>query len=70
MKTKILTDFQICISVPLMSSVFAINDFYIMNPVSMDFPLDWIYINRPRSSYITPFLKNTFLPACFPLDNT
>ena len=54
----------------LMSSFFAMNDFYIINPASMDFLLDWIYIKRPRSSYITPFLKNIFIPACFPLDNT
>ena len=46
------------------------NDFYVINPVSMDFILDWIYIERPRSSYITPFLKNIFALACLPLDNT
>ena len=53
-----------------MSSFFAMNDFLIINPAFMDFLLDWIYIKRPRSSYITPFLKNIFAPACFPLDNT
>ena len=46
------------------------NDFYITNPVSMDFLLDWIYIKGTCSSYITPFLKNIFVPACFPLVNT
>ena len=54
----------------LMSSFFAMNDFYIINPASTDFLLDWIYTKRPRSSYITPFLKNIFVLACFPLDNT
>ena len=54
----------------LMSSFFAMNDFYVINPVSMDFLLDWIYIERPRSSYITRFLKNIFALACLPLDNT
>ena len=49
------------------SSIFAINDFYIINPTSMGFPLDLIYIKRPRSSYITLFLKNTFVPASFAL---
>ena len=40
-----------------MSSFFEMNDFYIINPASMDFLLDWIYIKKLRSSYITPFLK-------------
>ena len=39
------------------SSIFAINDFHIINPTSMGFPLDLIYIKRPRSSYITFFKK-------------
>ena len=52
-----------------MSIIFAIIDFYIINPASMDFLLDWIYIKRPRSSYITVLMKNIFAPACFPLDN-
>ena len=46
------------------------SDFYIINPASMDFLLDWIYMKRPRSSYITPFLKNIFVSVCFPLNNT
>ena len=54
----------------LMSSVFAMNDFYSINPASVDFLLDWIYIKRPRTSYTTPFLKNAFFSACFPLNNT
>ena len=37
------------------SSVFAINDFYIINPASMGYLLDPIYIKRPLSSYITLF---------------
>ena len=53
-----------------MSSFFEMNDFYIINPASMDFLLDWIYVKRPRSSYMTPFFKNIFVPACFLLDNT
>ena len=57
-------------SSPLMSSFFAMNDFYIINPESMNFLLDWIYIKSPRSSNITPFSKNIFVPACLPLDNT
>ena len=32
-----------------MSIFFAINDLNIINPVSMDFPLDQIYIKRPLS---------------------
>ena len=39
----------------LMSSFLAMNDFYITNSASMDVLLDWIYIKRPSSSYITPF---------------
>ena len=38
-----------------MSSFFTINDCYIINPASMDFLLDRIYIKRPHSSYITLF---------------
>ena len=38
-----------------MLNFFAMNDFYIMNPASMDFLLDWIYIKRTRSSYKTLF---------------
>ena len=53
-----------------MSSFFGMNDFYIINPSSMDFLFDWNYIKRPRSSYTTPFFKNIFFPVCFPLDNT
>ena len=53
-----------------MYNFFAMNDLYIINPASMDFPLDRIYMKRPRSSYITLFKKNIFVPACFPLDNT
>ena len=52
-----------------MSRFFTNNDFYTTNPTSMDFLLDSIYMKRPRSSYITLFLKNIFVPACFPLDN-
>ena len=52
------------------SSFFAMNDSYIINPASMDFLLDWIYIKRLRSSYITSFLRNIFASACFPLDYT
>ena len=36
----------------LMSSFcnpFAMNDFCIINPESMDFLLDWTYVKRPRS---------------------
>ena len=50
-------------------SMSRIIDFYIINPASMDFLLDWIYIKRPRSSYITLFLRDNFILACFPLDN-
>ena len=39
----------------LMSSFFAMNDFYIINPASTDFSLDRIYIKIPRSLYITLF---------------
>ena len=39
-----------------MSRFFAMNDSYIINLASMNFLLDRIYIERPRSSYITPFL--------------
>ena len=53
-----------------MSSFFAMNDFYIINPASIDFLFDRIYIKRPRSSYITLFKKISFFPAWFPLDNT
>ena len=53
-----------------MSSFFAINDFYIINLSSIGFLLDRIYIKRPLISYKTLFLKNIFVPACFPLDNT
>ena len=53
-----------------MSSFFAIDNIYIINPASMGFLQDQIYIERPRSSYITLFLKNIFAPACFPLNNT
>ena len=53
-----------------MSSFPAMNDFYIINPASMDVLLGWICTKRPRSLYITPFLKNIFVPACFPLGNT
>ena len=35
-----------------MSSFFTIGDFYIIDPASMDFLLDRIYIKRPRSLYI------------------
>ena len=52
-----------------MTSFFTTNDFYIINPTSMDFLLGCIYIKRLLSSYITLFLKNIFVPACFPLDN-
>ena len=52
----------------LMSSFFAMNDFYIISPSPMDFLLDWIYIKRPRN--ITPLKKKSFVPACFTLDNT
>ena len=34
---------------------------HIINPVSIDFLLDRIYIKRPRSSYINLFLKNIFV---------
>ena len=51
-----------------MSSIFAINDFYIINPDSMDFLLGRTYIKRRRSSHIILF-QNIFVPACFPLDN-
>ena len=44
-----------------MSSFFAMNDFYIINPECMDFLLDWIYVKRPRSSCITLFLKKVSL---------
>ena len=47
------------------SSFFAINDFYIVNPVSLDFPLDWIYIKRLRSSYIILFLKISLFQLVF-----
>ena len=53
-----------------MSSFFAMNDFYIINPASMCFLLDQIYVKRPCSSYITLFLKNIYFPACFLLNNT
>ena len=53
----------------LMLSFFAMNDFCINNPASLDFLLDRIYIKRPRCSYITLFLKNIFVPACFPLNS-
>ena len=53
-----------------MSSFFAMNDFYIINPVSTDFSLDRIYIKRPRSLYMTLFKKDIFAPSCFPQDNT
>ena len=43
-----------------MSSLFAINDLNIINPLSMDFLLDWTYIERTFSSYLTLFLKNLF----------
>ena len=46
-----------------MSSFFAMNDFYIINPASVEFLLDWIYIKMPHSSYISPFLKNLFAPV-------
>ena len=52
-----------------MTSFFTTNDFYIINPTSMDFLLGCIYIKRLLSSYTTLFLKNIFVPACFPLDN-
>ena len=51
-----------------MSSFFEMNNFHIINPASMDFLLDWIYIKRTRSSYVTTFLKNIFVPVCFQLD--
>ena len=35
------------------SSFFAISDFYIINPESIDFLLYWICIKRPPSSYIS-----------------
>ena len=54
----------------LQAQYHALFDFYIINPLFMDFLYDYIYIKRPRSSYITLFLKNIFIPACFPLDNT
>ena len=47
-----------------MASSFAMNDFYIINPASMDFLLDWIYIKRPRSLYIT-FLKKHICSSLF-----
>ena len=31
----------------IVSSFFAMNDFYNINPASNDFLLDWIYIKRP-----------------------
>ena len=40
-----------------MSSFFAISDFYIINPESIDFLLYWICIKRPRSSYIISLLQ-------------
>ena len=47
------------------------NDFYIIHPASVDFLLDRIYTKRPpRSSYVTLFLNDVSVPACFPLDNT
>ena len=52
-----------------MSSVFAVNDFYIINPASMYFLLDRIYTKRLRGSYIILFWKNIFVPASFLLDN-
>ena len=38
-----------------MSSFFEMNNFHIINPTSMDFLMDWIYIKRTRSSYVTTF---------------
>ena len=54
---------------PKCQAFFAISDFYLFNPTSMDFLLDWIYIKRPLSLYIAIFSKNIFVLACFPLDN-
>ena len=51
-----------------MPSFFTINDFYIINPLSMDLLLEGIYKKRPRK-FITLFLKKIFDPVCFPLDN-
>ena len=48
-----------------MSSFFAINDFHIINPASMDFPLDRIYIKRPHSSYIALFKKISLYQPAF-----
>ena len=49
-------------------ALFAINDSYILI-TSMNFALDRIYMKRPRNSYILP-IKNIFVLACSPLDNT
>ena len=54
----------------LMLSFFEISDLYIINPVSMDFLLDKIYVKRPPNSYITLFLKNIYLLQPVLLDNT
>ena len=35
-----------------MPSFFAINDFLIINPVSMDLLLDHIYLKKPSNTYI------------------
>ena len=54
-----------------MSSFFAINDFYIINPASIDFLLDRILVKGPRSSYVTLFfLKKIFVAVSVPPDNT
>ena len=35
----------------LMSDFFAMNDLYIINPTSIDFLLDWIYIKRSHVAH-------------------
>ena len=49
---------------------FTISNCYIIKTAFMNFPLNRIYIKRSHSSYIILSLKNIFVPASFPLDNT
>ena len=54
-RTRNFLHWQCKVSIFTAKLFFAITDFYIINPASMDFVLDWIYLKRPRSPYITLF---------------
>ena len=46
-------------------SFFAMNDYYIINPASIDSLSDWICTKRPCSSYITLFFKKYICSSLF-----